>query len=152
MSEKALGIASNGKQMHYSVGALIVKDGKYLLLDRRRKPYGFAGVAGHIEIGETPVEAIERKVKEESNLDSVTCQILFDEEVVWNECSYGDFAHYLYLFKINVDGTDFKLNEDEGKEMGWFTKEYIKRLNLEPVWRYWFEKLGIIKNENIAVS
>src|SRR3989344_3732656 len=126
MSEKALGIASNGKQMHYSVGALIVKDGKYLL--------------------------IERKVKEESNLDSVTCQILFDEEVVWNDCSYGDFAHYWYLFKINVDGTDFKLNEDEGKEMGWFTKEYIKRLNLEPVWRYWFEKLGIIKNENIAVS
>ncbi len=144
MSELKVAVASDGRSLHYSVGALITKQGKYLLLDRQRKPLGFASIAGHVWEGETPIEAIEREIKEESNLDSVTCKILFDEEVIWNGCSYGDFAHHWYVFKIDVEGTDFKLNPARGKVMGWYTPEQLKTLNLEPVWRYWFEKLGII--------
>src|SRR3989338_6905427 len=144
MGELKLAVASNGKPLHFSVGAVISKEGKYLLLDRQRKPFGFAGIAGNVRESETPIEAIEREIKEESNLDSVTCKILFDEEVLWNGCSYGDFVHHWYVFKINVDGINFKLNPVRGKTMGWYTPEQLKSLNLEPAWKYWFEKLRII--------
>ena len=36
------------------------------------------------------------------------------------------------------------LNEEEEKSLAWYNKEEIKNLNLEEVWRYWFEKLKII--------
>ena len=39
-------------KIHFSVGALIEKDNKYLLIDRATPPLGFAGIAGHIEEGE----------------------------------------------------------------------------------------------------
>ncbi len=152
MGEHKLGVSSDGRPLHYSVGALITKGGRYLLLDRVRKPFGFAGVAGHVEEGETPIEAIEREVKEESDLTSVTCQILFDEEVLWNGCSHGDFTHHWYLFKIDVEGMFFKLNAHAGKVMGWYTPEELAELNLEPVWRYWFERLKIIKKKDAALS
>ncbi len=31
-----------------SVGAIIEKDGKFLMIDRVNPPYGWAGVAGHV--------------------------------------------------------------------------------------------------------
>ncbi len=52
---------SKGAQMHFSVGAVIEVGGKYLLIDRDMEPFGFAGIAGHIDEGETPEEALFRK-------------------------------------------------------------------------------------------
>ena len=43
---------------------MIKQDGKYLLIDRKNFPFGFAGPAGHIEGSETPEVAIAREVKE----------------------------------------------------------------------------------------
>ncbi|MBI5358165.1 NUDIX domain-containing protein [Candidatus Amesbacteria bacterium] len=98
-----------GKLMHYSVGALIKRSDKYLLIDRAIPPFGFAGIAGHIDENETPLQALAREVKE-------------------FECDFVGEP------KIN----------DESKSMGWYTQEQIKKLTLEPVWDYWFKKLGVI--------
>lgn len=57
---------SRGELMHFSVGAVIEVGGKYVLIDRDMEPFGFAGLAGHIDEGETPEEALFRKVGEES--------------------------------------------------------------------------------------
>lgn len=53
----------DGKVHHYSVGALIELNGKYLLIDRAIPPLGFAGVAGHIDEGEAPEHALAREVE-----------------------------------------------------------------------------------------
>jgi len=64
MSEPKSGKSSKGKEMHYSVGALVKKEDKYLLIDRMNPPLGFAGLAGHIDEGEDAVNALKREVEE----------------------------------------------------------------------------------------
>ena len=143
MGKPKLGASKDNQQMHYSVGALIKKNGKYLLIDRAIFPFGFAGLAGPIDDGETEIEALKREVEEESGLKVVKQKILFEEELDWNECSKGIGIHCWFLFECEVEG-EIKANYSEVKSIGWFSKEEIKNLKLEPVWKYWFEKLGIL--------
>lgn len=138
-----VGLSIKKKEMHYSVGALIEMDGKYLLIDRAKPPFGFAGLAGHIDEGETEIEALIREVEEESGLKVEEYKLLFEEEVGWNVCNKGVTGHFWYLFKCEVSG-EIKIDSEEEKSIGWYSKKEIKNLKLEPVWEYWFRKLVII--------
>ena len=133
----------NNKPIHFSVGAIIVKDDKYLLIDRVQPPLGFAGVAGHIDEGEDAERAIRREVEEESGLKIKNLELLFEEYLDWNWCSKKINGHHWYLFRCEFDG-DLKLNKEETKSIGWYSVEEIKKMILEPVWEYWFKKLKII--------
>ena len=137
------GKSKDGKLMHYSVGALIKKDGKYLLIDRVKPPLGFAGLAGHIDEGEDKIQALKREVEEESGVKIDNYKLLFKEELDWNWCSKEVDIHYWYLFECNVSG-EIEQNYIETKSIGWYTVNEIKELKLEPVWEYWFKKLKII--------
>lgn len=142
------GTTKNGNVLHYSVGALIKQGDKYLLIDRGTPPFGFAGPAGHVDEGEEPQHAIVREVKEESGLDVIECKLLLEEELNWNWCGGGIKVHYWYLFECSASG---RLNRDERetKSISWYTKEEIKNLSLEPVWKYWFQKLNIIDPDHL---
>lgn len=129
--------------MHFSAGAVIRKDGKCLLIDRFIEPFGFAGVAGHIDENETPEQALIREVEEESGLLIKSKKLLLEEELDWNRCSKGVGTHYWYLFECGVEG-ELKKSEREAKSIGWFDAEEIKSLKLEPVWEYWFKKLSVV--------
>lgn len=133
----------NNKPMHYSVGAIIKIDNKFLLINRTKPPFGFAGLAGHIDEGETEVEALIREVTEESGLRIIKHYLLFEEELDWNFCSKGINVHYWYLFECDVEG-ELTINKKESKSIAFYTNEEIKQLRLEPVWEYWFKKLKII--------
>jgi 8-oxo-dGTP pyrophosphatase MutT (NUDIX family) len=137
------GETRDGKPMHFSAGALILRDGKYLLIDRAVPPLGFAGVAGHIDEGEDEQQAVVREIREETGLEADSAKLLFEEELGWNWCSKGVGAHYWYLFECSVSG-EMERNEQETKSAGWYRKDEIKTLKLEPVWEYWFKKLNII--------
>lgn len=143
MPNPKLGKSQDRKEMHYSVGALIIKDGKYLLIDRVKPPLGFAGIAGHIDENEDKIKALKREVEEESGLKVEKYELLIEEELDWNWCSRGTKVHYWYLFSCEVSG-DIKENYKETKSIGWYTKDEIINLELEPVWKYWFNKLKII--------
>jgi 8-oxo-dGTP pyrophosphatase MutT (NUDIX family) len=143
MTNPKQGISKSGGPMHYSVGALICKDGRYLLIDRGVSPLGFAGVAGHIDEDEDPEESLLREVEEEVGLRVSNRRILFEEELDWNWCSKKVDIHYWYLFECEVEG-NLKRNERETQSAGWYTPEEIKELTLEPAWDYWFKKLKII--------
>lgn len=138
-----LGLTKGGVPMHYSVGALIKQNEKYLLIDRAVPPFGFAGVAGHIDEGETPEEALMREVKEESGLFVESKRLLFEEELDWNWCSKGVGCHYWYLFECSVSG-ELKRSERETKSAQWYAVDTIRELTLEPVWEYWFKKCKIV--------
>lgn len=137
--------SKDGKLMHFSVGALIERNGKYLLIDRAVPPLGFAGVAGHVDEGETPPQAVAREVKEEAGLTVHNPQLIFEEELDWNWCSKGVTSHYWYLFRCPIGGKDeIMRSKGETKSAGWYSQEEIKTLKLEPVWEHWLKKLGII--------
>lgn len=144
MAEPKLETSSDGKPMHYTVGALIERDGKYLLIDRAVIPYGWAGVAGHLGDDECPDDAIVRKVNEEVSLEVVTKKILLKEEVPWNTCRAGVDYHYWCLYSCETKG-EVSINLEGAKSYDWVSKEEIAKLGLEPVWDYWFKKLGIVE-------
>ena len=128
--------------MHYSVGAIIKKDDKYLLIDRVKVPLGFAGVAGHIDENEKIEDSLKREVREECGLNVINFKLLFEEELSLEECSRGILTHYWYVYECEVEG-DIKIKEDEVKSINWFSAEEIKKLKLEKAWEHWFKKLGV---------
>ena len=143
MAETKQGKTQNGETLHYSVGALIQKDDAYLLIDRAIPPFGFASVAGHIDLGEAPEEALVREVYEEVGLVVTDKQLLFREELNWNTCSLGVDVHDWHLYACTTAGK-VKRSEEETKSVGWYTADEMKSLTLEPVWEYWFKKLKIL--------
>ena len=142
MANPKTGISSKGRTMHYSVGAVIERSGKYLLIDRVKSPPGFAGLAGHIDEGEDEIPALLREVEEESGLRVVRHRLLFEEEIDWNRCSKSVRTHYWYLFSCEVEG-DISQNARETRSIDWYPSSEIRELRLESVWKYWFDKLGV---------
>jgi len=146
MATPKLGTSEKGQPMHYSVGALIRKGDKYLLIDRVKPPYGFASLAGHVDEGENAEQALLREVREESGLRVLNYRLLSEEELDWNWCSKGVGVHYWYLYECEVEG-DIKKNGNETKSIGWFLRSELEKLALEPVWAHWFKKLNIIEKK-----
>lgn len=134
---------TDGTTMHFSVGAIIKRDDKYLLINRAVPPLGFAGIAGHVDEGEEPLEALRRELKEEGSLILEEATLLFEEVCKNNSCSKGITIHHWYLYDCKVSGT-IKRNLSETKSIGSYSKEEIKKLALEPVWKHWFKRLKIV--------
>ncbi len=133
----------NGAIIHFSVGAIIRRGDKLLMIDRAKPPFGFAGLAGHVDAGEKPEHAIKREITEESSLKVVSTKLLLDELVEWNECSKGVTGHHWYVYECQVSG-EVVADKAEAKTFGWFDIDELRDLELEPVWEYWFEQLELI--------
>lgn len=134
--------------VHYSAGAFIKNDkGQFLLIDRLKKPFGFACPAGHVDEGETPSEAIIREVEEETGL-VVKFMLKHDTseytDIPQETCSRGVSIHEWSIFSVVAEG-ELIFKADEVKSIGWYSVEEIKELNLESAWKYWFEKILKIK-------
>lgn len=140
------------------------QDGKLLLIERARFPFGFAVPAGHVDGDSTFEIGAVRELKEEVGLD-VNELTLIAEGRKENQCRReGGSWHYWKLYKAETDG-DLISSRVETKQVNWYTKEQIKKLadkteqylnkkiseeewgknpGLEPVMYEWFKKLSII--------
>jgi len=143
MSKYKESINKDGEVEHWSVGALIERDGKYLLIDRVNPPLGYAGLAGHIDEGETPEETVAREVKEESELLVTKIEYLFGGLDRRDECSRGATWHHWHAYRVETQGEPV-LDEMEAKSMDWYTIEEIKKIKLEEAWEVIFTKLGLL--------
>ena len=155
-----IGVASDGRTMHYSVGALVQNENnEYFLMDRKYEPYGFAGMAGHIDAGEYPLQALMREGREEMGVELHNVRPILAEEVPWNHCRNDGInrieVHYWHLYGARVNSHDVNVDPHETKRWGWFTVEEIQggryeregvrhTLKLEPVWHHWFKKARVI--------
>ena len=128
--------------VHFCVGAIIKKENKYLLIERKTPPEGFSCISGHIEMNETPEQALMREIKEESNLDLKGFKIIEEETLTENPCNKGSENHYWYIYDCEIKGDGRK--SSESKSIAWYTPAEIKNLNLEATWRHFFKKYGII--------
>lgn len=128
---------------HKSVGAIIRKDNKILMIDRVIYPFGWACPAGHIDAGETAVEALKREVKEETGLEVLKYKLLLHEYVDWNKCSRGAKGHDWQIYETLEWEGKLKQSKREVKKISWVDVKEIKNLKLEKVWGYLFEKLKI---------
>ncbi len=140
-----LGKSKDGREMHYSAGVIVECNSKYLMLDRKNPPPGFACPAGHIDEGEGPKTAAIREVFEETGIKLEDVEFVLEEEIDSFKISQcQNLPHYWYLYRASVDSEDFVLEKEEEKSLAWYTKDEIKNLNLEEVWEYLFKKLEIL--------
>jgi ADP-ribose pyrophosphatase YjhB (NUDIX family) len=127
------------EKCHPCIGAIIIRDNQILMIDRKKFPFGWACVAGHIDEGEEPEKSLFREVQEESGLNIIDYQLLFEEEIN-NPCRRGINYHYWYVYECKVSGEIIK-NYEETNDIKWIDLDRIKELTLEPVWEYLFKQI-----------
>ncbi len=146
------------KNKHFTASALIIDDGKVLLI-RHKKLNVWLYPGGHVEENENPDETLLREVKEETGLEieiiSNKDESLSDKK---NDVSslhlpyaflcelVGDHYHndLIYLCKI-FKKNELKFNKHESSDIGFFNYEEIKKLKLFDNFRTLLKK---VLNEN----
>ena len=141
-------LSKNKEPIHFSVGAIIEKNNKILIIERKLPPPGFAGIAGHIDEKETPEQALLREIKEETNLNINSYKLLFKKSIIQKEdCTFKTKNHKWYVYKCKCVG-NLKPAKREVKSIEFMSKARIKKLykqkKLEYAWKIIFKKLKII--------
>lgn len=115
----------------------MIKDGdKYLLQNRVKKDWqGYTFPGGHIEPGESIVQSAIREVKEETGLTMKNLRLVGVKQF-WAESG----RYIVFLFAATQFTGELK-SSYEG-EVGWFTKEEMKNINLVS---HFFEHLAVFE-------
>lgn len=147
-----------------SVGMLVYREGKLLLIERKKYPFGFAPPAGHVDGGGSFEMAAKRELKEEAGLDAVKQELLAEGRKD-NQCRRkgGDW-HYWKIYRVETEGP-VERSREETKQAGFYSKEDLRKMaerteeyltgsiseedwgkspGIEPVWTEWLKELGII--------
>lgn len=112
---------------HTSVGMLVWKDEKLLLIERMKFPPGFAVPAGHVDEDPTYEDAAKRELKEEVGLDAENMELVLEIKMQ-NPCRReGGTWHNWKIYQVKTLG-DINRSKDETKQAGWHTKDQIKEL------------------------
>jgi ADP-ribose pyrophosphatase YjhB (NUDIX family) len=131
-----------GLTKHFAIGAIIKKGDKYLLIDRKKAPFGWAVPAGHIDQSETEKQTLKREIKEEVNLNINSSKLIFHDTLKFGCTRIGSY-HELFVYSCKTSG-NIKIQKSEVKKYGWFTEKQIKDMKMEPIWNHVFKKLNIL--------
>jgi 8-oxo-dGTP diphosphatase len=121
-----------------SVGAVIVEDGRILLVKRSRGPYAgsWAVPAGRHRRGETMEEAVRREVREETGL------IVEVGDPVWVGDIIGEGYHYAVVdFAAFAVGGELSAGDDAA-EARWIPIAEVRDLLLTPTMETMLDELG----------
>jgi ADP-ribose pyrophosphatase YjhB (NUDIX family) len=150
---------------HTSVGMIVWKNDRLLLIERKKPPFGFALPAGHVdEDGDDFEKAAQRELSEEVGLNTKAIK-LATEGRRENPCRReGGSWHYWKIYEIKTAG-EINRSEDETKQAGFYDKDELNALasrterylrgevkqddweqnpGLEPVWYEWLKEIKII--------
>lgn len=134
---------SLGKCSGRSVGAIIKKNNKVLLLERVFFPLGWAPPGGHIDKGELPKAAVIREIREETGLIATSCRLLTKGKRVKDLCWAKRKYHDWWMFECQYKGR-VRLDKGESKKFRWFPVNKIKNnAKITDIWQYWFGKIKI---------
>ena len=117
----------------------MIKDGdKYLLQNRVKKDWqGYTFPGGHIESGESIVQSAIREVKEETGL------IMKNPRLVGVKQFWVKSGRYI-VFLFSATKFSGELRSSYEGEVGWFTKEEMKNINLVS---HFYEHLDVFEGE-----
>lgn len=149
---------------HTSVGMLIWKEDRLLLIERMKFPFGFAPPAGHVDGDVSYEESAIREIEEEVGLKVENLELLIEGRKE-NKCRRKDGSwHYWKIYKAETNG-EVQRSLDETKQVVWLSQDELKLLSqkteeyltgkiseevwrknpgIETVWHEWFKELKII--------
>jgi 8-oxo-dGTP pyrophosphatase MutT (NUDIX family) len=134
----------NGLLQHGTVAALVKKNDKILLINRKNYPYGYCFPCGHLEVGEKPEEAADRELIEETGLIANRKKLAFHGSI-YDQCKSGADLHEWFLFEYQSKG-NLVLNSEMDKAI-WVSKKELKELPIVAPAKYVLYKLGYIKEK-----
>lgn len=111
----------------------IIKDGKILLIRRKKKPYQglWSLPGGKVESCEAVTDAMAREIREETGLHVESMEFLgiVSERIDEGEKAIG--GHLIHVFLLNVRGTNLAKSV-EGK-LQWFPMEDLSKIEEDAI-------------------
>ncbi len=129
---------------HIDAAAIIIRNDKILLLERRTYPFGLMIPAGHLEYNETLEEALRREVYEEVGLKVSGATLLAQIEQPISYCRYGADIEEWAVFLVDAEGEPI-ISNNENDAYQWIPIPEIKATDLTPHTRYALVNLGYVK-------
>ncbi len=136
-------IDDSGEYWHESVGVIIKnEEDKILFFDRTVFPFVLTLPAGHLDVGETAVEAAKREVMEEVGIKLVDVKLIAKEDTIGDQCRGGADCHRWHLFMANVKNNKNIKVADEGANPVWLSMDEALQKNLAFPVKLLFKKFG----------
>lgn len=138
---KDIEIKNEYGKFKFRVSAVILKDNS-ILLEKAKKYDGYCFPGGHVELGETTVEALNRELKEELNITMKKANLLCVQENIYKSKDGLSIQEINYFYKVNTDAliTDeaYEVKElDKGEEkkhiFEWVNIDNLKDLCVQPI-------------------
>lgn len=114
-----------------TVGALIFNpEGKLFLMKSHKWGGKYVIPGGHIELGESAVEALLREVKEETNLDIFGIEYIGIQEFIFDP-AFWKRRHFIFIdYACKTNSGEVAL-DSEGQEFGWFSLDEVAKLPVD---------------------
>ena len=94
-------------RFNYRVGAVIIHNGRHLLMRNTEAPYSYT-VGGRVHFNETTEEAVIREVKEETGVELSVDRMLFFQEQMFEEEVTGEHVHELGVYFLMKDSVELE--------------------------------------------
>ena len=124
------------------VGAIIVRNGKILIVKRKSEPGKgrWSVPGGLVELGETVGQTVVREVKEECSLD-VEVDRLIDVVDSLTKDEEGNIKYHFVIldFFVKLKGGELKAGDD-AEEARWVPLEEVEKYNLTKTFREFLKR------------